>query len=229
MKTNVCAVILAAGSGSRMGTTTAKQHISILGETILHRALRAFDECDLVNSIVVVSRENEYDIVEREISDIKKIHRVVIGGKTRFESAFLGFKAIPDDTDFVAIHDSARCLISPCDIARVIRDAETYGAATASRRVTDTVKKVDSEGFISSTENREFVRMAQTPQIFKKELYLEAVSSFNCENIEITDDNMLLEMLGTKVFCTDIGSYNIKITYPEDVRYAEFLLKGEVL
>ncbi len=227
MNTNVCAVILAAGSGSRMGMATTKQQISILGETVLHRAVRAFEECEAITAIVVVSREDEYELVKKEVSDFKKIYNVVVGGKTRAESSLIGFKAIPDNADFVAIHDAVRCLITSSDIEKVVRDAERYGAATASRRVTDTVKKVDGEGFIAATESRELVRMAQTPQIFKTELYSAAVSSAEYANIEVTDDNMLLERLGIKVFCTDIGAYNIKITYPEDILYAEFLLKGE--
>ena len=226
---NVCAVILAAGSGSRMRATITKQRLPILGETVLHRAVRAFEECEVINSIVVVAREDEVSIVKSAVSDFKKIHSVVAGGNTRAESSFLGFEAIPEDVDFVAIHDSARCLINPADIAKVVCDAQKYGAATASCVVTDTVKRVDDDGFVSATENRDCLRLAQTPQIFKKELYSRAVSSINIRDTRITDDNMLLEMTGVKVFCTDIGSYNIKITYPDDILYTEFLLKGDSL
>ena len=226
---NVCAVILAAGSGSRMRATITKQRLPILGETVLHRAVRAFEECEVINSIVVVAREDEVSIVKSAVSDFKKIHSVVVGGNTRAESSFLGFEAIPEDVDFVAIHDSARCLINPADIAKVVCDAQKYGAATASCVVTDTVKRVDDDGFVSATENRDCLRLAQTPQIFKKELYSRAVSSINIRDTRITDDNMLLEMTGVKVFCTDIGSYNIKITYPDDILYTEFLLKGDSL
>ena len=226
---NICAVILAAGSGSRMRASITKQRLPILGETVLHRAVRAFEECEVINSIVVVAREDEVSIVKSAVSDFKKIHSVVVGGKTRAESSFLGFEAIPEDADFVAIHDSARCLINPADIAKVVCDAQKYGAATASCVVTDTVKRVGDDGFISATENRDCLRLAQTPQIFKKELYSRAVSSINIRDARITDDNMLLEMTGVKVFCTDIGSYNIKITYPDDILYTEFLLKGDSL
>jgi 2-C-methyl-D-erythritol 4-phosphate cytidylyltransferase len=110
-------------------------------------------------------------------------------------------------------------------ITKVVRNAIIYGAASASTVVVDTVKRVDKDGFAVGTENREELRLATTPQIFDYELYGKAVSLALEKKINVTDDNMLMEYMGVRVHMTDVGKTNIKITYAEDVAFAEYILE----
>ncbi len=224
-KYNVAAVILAAGSGTRMNINTTKQQLLIDGKTVLRRSLEAFDACPQITSITVVVREGEEDFAKEQIFGLGKVEDIVVGGKTRAESARIGFSAIPKNSDFVAIHDAARCLITPEAISSVIADAVAYGAATASARVTDTVKLVDTSGFVTDTPDRDYVMLATTPQIFKTDIYSSALDKVGYTDSAVTDDNMLVERAGYKVFCTDTGRENIKITHAGDVEYAEFILR----
>ena len=224
---NIAAVILAAGVGSRMGAGTTKQRLLVGGVSVLRRTLLSFEACEDVKSIVIVTREDEIPFVESESRGITKLYRIVLGGRVRAESAYNGFKAIPSESEYVAIHDAARCLVTPEMISRVAKDAVKYGAATASTKVTDTVKIVDENGFVSSTPDRNFVYLASTPQIFSTLIYNRATENIDLSDASVTDDNMLAERAGVKVYCTDIGGKNIKITMPGDIEYAEHLLKGE--
>lgn len=226
MKNKVCAVILAGGVGSRMCADTTKQQLKILGKTVLRRTLEAFEACDEINSIVLVARDGEHDFAKESACGITKLYKTVVGGESRAQSAANGFAAIPTDTDYIAIHDAARCLITPDMISRVIFDARKHGAATAATRVTDTVKIVDDSGFISSTPCRDFVMLASTPQIFSSSIYKEAINGVDLSDAGITDDNMLVERMGVKIITTDVGAENLKITRAGDIAYAEFLLKG---
>ena len=128
----ITAVILAAGSGTRMNASGTKQLMRICGESVLHRSVRAFYNCSSVDNIVVVCRRDEIEIVKSDLSDLgNKTITLVEGGKSRAESARLGFCAI-GDSDFLAIHDAARCLITSDMIERVIDAAIECGAATAA-------------------------------------------------------------------------------------------------
>ena len=224
MKDKVCAIILAAGSGTRMQLPITKQRLTVLGESLLHRCVRAFDESEAIDYIVVVTRADELDYAKGELFDIKKLVSIKEGGKTRADSARCGFSKVPDDTAYVAIHDGARCYLADNVIEKVVADAKKYGAATASHTVTDTVKRVDGD-FIASTEDRAVLRTVQTPQVFEYDLYKKALES--TDGVGMTDDNMLVENVGGRIYCTETGSMNIKITYPEDVRLLEYYLKGD--
>ena len=228
MKTNICAIILAGGVGSRMRSDVPKQRLVLDGKTLLYRCVETFENCDAITSIIVVSKKEEIEYVVTELSSLKKVKGIVCGGKTRAESASLGFAAIDFECDFVAIHDAARCLVTEKIIKSVSLDAEVYGAATASTIVSDTVKKVDQNKVVS-TVNRDELRLMQTPQIFEYNLYKKALASVSVFDDTITDDNSLLERLDFPVHCTETGKYNIKVTVPEDIEYAKFLLLGGYL
>ena len=228
-KIKTCAIILTAGCGSRMQLSVTKQQITIAGKSVLHRTLLAFEKCNDIDYIVVVIRPEEMDFVNGVVAEgFAKVANIVIGGSVRAESAFYGFSAIPDDTDYVAIHDGARCLITPDMISKIVSDAKKYGAATAATYLTDTVKKIDENGFAVKTYDRRFTVTVQTPQIFRKDIYEKAIKNRNFSDSNITDDNMLVEGIGEKIYCTDVGKNNIKITYASDIKYAEYILSGGV-
>ena len=229
MKTCVTALILAAGTGSRMKLDITKQRITFGEESVLRRTVRIFNECDSISSIIVVTRHGELDFANEAVSGLDKVRAVVLGGDTRAESAKCGFMAMSGEPDLVAIHDAARCFVTPEMISKVVRDAIKFGAATASSRVTDTVKRIDSADNITSTLNRDELMLVQTPQICRVDLYKKALEAADTLGAEFTDDNMLLENIGIYPHCTDTGKNNIKITTREDLLYANFLLNGDIV
>ncbi len=227
VKRHVSAVILAAGQGNRMDMEATKQTLSILDKTVLYMATEAFENCDIIDDIIIVARNEELDFAHRETKDFKKVKKIVVGGESRAESAKNGFLALNCKAEYVAIHDAARCLVSNEIITRVVRDAFEYGAATASTPITDTVKVIDESGKIKSTVNRSTLCAIQTPQVFKTDLYRKALESVKTLDESITDDNMLLERIGVYPYCSKTGRGNIKITVKEDIEYAKFLLNGD--
>lgn len=223
-KGRVTAVLLAAGVGSRMNSEKTKQTILLCGESVLHRCVRAFERAPSVDDIVVVCRADEVSFAKAETADFAKVSSVVVGGRSRAESAKIGFLASGAD-GVVLIHDVARCLITVADIEAVTDSALKYGAASSAGYVTDTVKEVDSYGKISKTVPRERLLTVQTPQAFSAELYEHALQSADLESI--TDDNMLLERIGVSVHPVITSKYNIKITTKEDLAFAEYLIKKQ--
>ena len=221
----VCAIILAGGLGTRTNLDIPKQRIEILGKSLIFRATESHEAARSITDIIVVTRSDDVDFVKNELSSFKKIKNIVCGGKTRAESAFNGFEAIDFECDYVAIHDGARCLISPHDIDLVVSDAIKYGAATASAKITDTVKCIDENGFVKSDLNREKMRAVQTPQVFEYSIYKKAISQIDSFDDSITDDNTIVQRIGVKVYLSNTDKNNIKITYKEDLKYGEFLLK----
>ncbi|MBR2930992.1 MAG: 2-C-methyl-D-erythritol 4-phosphate cytidylyltransferase [Clostridia bacterium] len=222
MSDRVCAILLAGGSGTRMGTGVAKQWAEIGGCSVLCRVLRAFEGCPDIDDIVLVVRAGEEESARAETEGISKLRSVVEGGAYRAESARLGFLAIGEDVSHVAIHDVARPFITPNAISAVVREAKRTGAATAVSRIHSTVKRLEADGRIGETLDRDSLVFAETPQAFSVELYEKALS--HCVLSErITDDNMLMESIGVRAVSVDVGTGNIKITTPEDLRYAEFL------
>ena len=219
----VTAIILAAGNGSRMNSDTTKQRITLLGESILKRTVNSFAKTPLIDHIVVACKADEIDWAREQLKEISKPVSLIIGGKTRAESSFNALKVVPLECDFVAIHDGARCLVTEKNIVDVVSLAFDHGAATAGTVVTDTVKQC-SDGFIEATLPRESMFFAHTPQVFSKEIYEKAINSANFDE-SYTDDNMLVERMGVKIFPVNTGKYNIKITTAEDLSYAEYILK----
>jgi len=224
-KSFVTAVILAAGSGSRMGGEITKQRIQIGGESILRHTVRAFELAEEIDSIVIVSRADEIAWAKEELNnDFSKVKTVITGGKSRAESAYLGFSAVDSHTDFVAIHDGARCLVTPDMINAVVRTAYETSAASAASKMTDTLKKVGEDGYVTNTLSRDGIYSAQTPQVFSYELYDRATCGIDLSEI-MTDDNMLVERIGGRVYAVETGRENIKITTPDDIGYAEYILE----
>ena len=223
------AVILAGGSGTRMAAAdgVAKQWREIDGVTVLERAVAAFEACPHVDEIVVVVRRGEGEAAARVLRTMntKKVRAVVGGGKTRQESAYRGARHVSRETKFIAIHDAARCLVSPSDISEVISCAYVEKAATLGVPVFDTLKRVDRRGYVIETKDRKEYWLAATPQVFSYPMYLAAATSALKAKKEVTDDNMLMERMGIKVHMTDVGGENIKITYAEDIAFAEYLLE----
>jgi 2-C-methyl-D-erythritol 4-phosphate cytidylyltransferase len=218
------------------GDERTKQLKMLFGKPVIIHTLSAFEKCKYIDEIVIVARKEEIDEIKGLVSEygIKKVSCVVEGGSERSESAFLGLKGVSRKAEYVAIHDVARCLITPEAISDVVSAAYAYRAASAGCRVKDTVKRVNSNGFIIDTPKRDELWLAQTPQVFSyqpiKEAYEKLLASeedLMQKGISVTDDAMVMETFGTLPVKLVTGSYrNIKITTPEDLKIAEAFLNA---
>lgn len=220
------AIILCAGNSTRFGDEN-KQMAQILGKSVVERTLSVFESSKCIKDIVLVVRKEDLQKYKEliVINDFKKIKCIVVGGDSRQNSAFRGFRHIAEKTKYVIFHDGARCLVTEEIIESVLKKAVECNAASAASRITDTVKWIDEDGFVKRTLDRDYVWNVQTPQAFETKTY--EVSAYNArqKNIQVTDDCMLAEKAGFKVKLVDTGRENIKITVKDDIDYAEFILK----
>lgn len=218
------AIIVAAGNGTRASSETTKQMVPLLGIPVVARTINVFENCKFINEIIVVAKSNELKEYEKfkDLYGWKKVSAVVTGGETRQLSVLAGFKKISDKSDYVYIHDGARCLVTEKNIANVGHAACLHGAAFAAKKATETVRIEDNNKL--STLDRNKIWLAQTPQVFMTELYRAAAYSAQKNNFSATDDIMLAEELGFDAVPVDCGGENIKITNPYDFAIAEAIL-----
>ena len=219
------AVIVAAGSASRMGGID-KVMAPLGGEPMIKRTVRAFQACDAVKWIVIVTREDLILPITDLCREFPKVMEVVAGGKTRQESVERGVNALDQKVELVAIHDGARPLITWQLIDWVIRAANTYGAAAPAIPVKDTIKTVEG-GLVLNTPDRSKLRAVQTPQVFDLDLLHGALVQAREDGAEVTDDCSAVERLGMKIKIVEGDEKNLKVTTPLDLKIAEMLLEEE--
>ena len=228
----VCAVIAAAGGSTRMNLESgrSKQFIEICGKSVIERTVSAFDCCELIDEIVIVTRMQDVEEIKKTMlnAGFTKVSHIIEGGNTRRESVLNALSAVGDDINYVAIHDGARCLISAGDIEKIIEKAYETGAAAAATKITDTIKYVDG-GIIKNTVDRNFLWAVQTPQVFSKEIYIASIDYIKRENngADITDDCAILEYAGHSVSVVECRKDNIKITDIGDIALVEALIEHE--
>jgi 2-C-methyl-D-erythritol 4-phosphate cytidylyltransferase len=226
----VAALIVAAGRGVRMGSSQRKQYLLLSGRPILSHTIERFGACGEVDQIVVTVPADEIDYCRRQIipglTVVKEI-RLVPGGNRRQDSVRNGLEALGADGRIVLIHDGVRPLVRPELITACIHGARKWGACIPAVQVTDTLKQVDAAGAISRTVAREGLYAAQTPQAFQTDLILQAHRRALQEGWQATDDASLAERMGAAVQIIPGERGNIKITTPEDLRWAEMLLTSQ--
>ena len=220
------AVIVAAGSASRMGGID-KVMAPLGGEPMILRTVRAFQQCDAIREIVIVTRQDLLVAIMDLCHDFSKVKTVVAGGNTRVESVELGLAAVSAKTQLVAIHDGARPLVSAEVIENTVAKGEAFGAAAPGIPLKDTVKEV-SGGLVTNTPDRDALRAIQTPQVFDLDLLKGALAKVKKEKLQITDDCSAVEKLGMSVRIVPGEERNMKITTPMDLKVAELLLEEEV-
>lgn len=216
----VSAVIVSAGNSTRMGGIN-KQFLTIDNMPVIAHTISVFEKAEAISEIVVVTRESDIQEIERLVSeyDFNKVSCVVVGGETRQLSVYNGVINTSEKSDYVAIHDGARPLVTEKVVNDTLECAVKYGAAATGVKVKDTVKQVNDNSDIVATPDRNYLRFIQTPQIFSKKLYLNAVKTVE-NSKDFTDDCMLVEAYGEIVKFVDGDYENIKITTPEDVELA---------
>ncbi len=225
------AVIVAAGSSQRMGSDKLLHNLGIM--PVLARTLLAFQDCDLVDEIVVVTRMEKIMEVAGLCKKyrIEKASKVISGGATRMESALAGVSEVKSRAKLIAIHDGARPLVSVELIERTIRAAAQYKAAVPAVKSVDSLKLVDDKDTVTGSVDREQVLRVQTPQVFEADLIKGALSYAAGKKLPLTDDCSAAELMGIKAHVVPGEEDNIKLTTPRDMLFAAAILKdrGEYL
>lgn len=228
----ITAIVLAAGSGSRMKSKTKKQFMEIKGKPVIWYSLFEFEK-SRVDEIILVTGKEDIDYCKKEIVEkynLKKIKNVVAGGSERYESVYNGLKEVTGN--IVLIHDGARPLINNEIIERSIEGTIKSDACVVGVPVKETIKRANKEGYIIDTPNRSELWITQTPQSFKTDLVKMAYKKMKEElekgntTLNITDDAMVVEEFTTNQVRFVQGDYkNIKVTTPEDIDIAELFIE----
>lgn len=228
----ITAIVLAAGSGSRMKSKTKKQFMEIKGKPVIWYSLFEFEK-SRVDEIILVTGKEDIDYCKKEIVEkynLKKIKNVVAGGSERYESVYNGLKEVTGN--IVLIHDGARPLINNEIIERSIEGTIKSDACVVGVPAKDTIKRANKEGYIIDTPNRSELWITQTPQSFKTDLVKMAYKKMKEElekgntTLNITDDAMVVEEFTTNQVRFVQGDYkNIKVTTPEDIDIAELFIE----
>ena len=217
------AVIVAAGSASRMGGID-KVMAELRGEPMIVHTVRAFQTCDAIREIVVVTREDLILPITNLTAGFDKVTAVVVGGSSRQESVSNGMNALSDKCELAAIQDGARPLVTWQLIDRVVRAAHAYHAAIPVIPVKDTIKVCNS-ALVVSTPDRSTLRAVQTPQVFDFDLLRGALKQAEIDGAQVTDDCSAVERLGMTVKIVDGDKRNLKVTTPIDLKFAEMLME----
>lgn len=225
------AVIVAAGSSQRMGSDKLMHNLGIM--PVLARTLLAFQDCELVDEIVVVTRMEKIVEVAGLCKKyrIEKTSKVISGGATRMESALAGVSEVKKRAKLIAIHDGARPLVSVELIEKTVRAAAEYRAAVPAVKSVDTLKLAEDGETVTGSLDRELVLRVQTPQVFDADLIKGALTFAAEKKLPLTDDCSAAELMGIKVHVVPGEEDNIKLTTPRDMLFAAAILKdrGEYL
>jgi 2-C-methyl-D-erythritol 4-phosphate cytidylyltransferase/2-C-methyl-D-erythritol 4-phosphate cytidylyltransferase/2-C-methyl-D-erythritol 2,4-cyclodiphosphate synthase len=223
------AIIVGAGEGKRMGGPVPKSFLPIAGRPLVLRALDRFFLARSIEKIVLVVAGTEMQRSQALMqSDLNLSHRpwaLQVGGATRQESVRRGLEQLDSDCEIVVIHDAARPFVSASLIDRCVDEACRVGAVVVGVPVRDTIKVVSEEHWVQATPARNSLWEIQTPQVFRKELIVEAHDRAIRQAIDATDDSTLVEQMGKAVLVLQGETTNIKITTPEDILLAEALLR----
>lgn len=244
MKKRCTAILLAAGTGRRMGSDVAKQYMLLNDKPVIWYGLQAFENSAIIDDVILVTGKDEITYVQEEIVKrygFTKVVAVVAGGAERYLSVANALRfmeqadlSAPNTDGYVFIHDGARPLVTEKIITDTFEAAKEFGACCAAVPVKDTIKIAGTDGFVEATPDRSRLYAVQTPQVFSAPLILEAYRKLVAEDeilktagIQITDDAMVVEtMLKHPVKLVESSYENIKITTPEDMEVAKRFLAG---
>ena len=224
----VAALVLAAGSGERLGAGEPKAFVSLAGRSLVARSIETLLRCDAIDAVLPVVPASHID--DPELCAAGDASGVLLpavpGGVRRQDSVAAGLNALPEEVGWVAIHDAARCLVEASAVTAVVERARACGAAILAHPSPDTVKLVEGVR-IRSTPERATCWAAETPQVFRADLLREGLEKADAEGFTATDDAQLVERLGVDVEVVEGSVRNLKITRPADLAIAEALLREE--
>ncbi|GAA5127041.1 2-C-methyl-D-erythritol 4-phosphate cytidylyltransferase [Luteolibacter yonseiensis] len=215
------AILVAAGSSRRMGFD--KLAVELAGVPVLRRTVEAFLAAESISEVVVVCPEERWRLLDG--GDFAKPVRRVDGGENRQDSVVAGLSALSLESNFVAVHDGARPLVSPEDIDACVAEAVEYRAAALARRVTETLKRSDPLDFSTEGVSREQLWFMETPQVFEIRLLVDSYADVASRNLTVTDEVSVMEAVGVRVKLVESRHPNLKITTPADLALAEAILR----
>ena len=223
----VSAIVLAGGRGKRMGSVQSKQYIDLNGKPILYYTLNHFINNKNIDEVILVIPEDELEFCRNEVLDKYnlKIDSIAFGGKERQDSVYNGLKKA-DGSDIVLIHDGARPFVSERIIEEGIKYAGMYGAAAPGVMPKDTIKVKNQESFSLETPDRNNLVAVQTPQVFDYNIIFGCHKKVKEKHLDVTDDTMVVELFGNDVYLYEGEYTNIKITTPEDLILAQYLVES---
>ncbi len=222
----VSAIIVAAGSSRRMGFD--KLFAPLAGHPVLWHSLKAFSDCREIDEILVVTREDQMDAIEKLVRDGKmvKVKKVIGGGAERHISVWNGLQAVQaHGSEFIAIHDGARPLTTPKLIKECLELARSHGAACCASQIPDTVKRASVEQMVTESVERTGLWAMQTPQAFSSGLILQAYAGLMAKHEMVTDEVSAVQKMGKKIALLKNEDWNFKITFPHDLELAEHVLE----
>ncbi len=224
------AVILAGGSGTRLGGPLPKQFMTAAGKTILEHTIEAFEHHARIDEIAVVIRNDYIEeakaIVER--NGYKKVRKILAGGKERYDSSLAAIRAYTHDDDLLLLHDAVRPLVSSRIIDDCLTALDTFRAVAVAVKTTDTIYQVDNNGCICAIPPRSTLRNAQTPQAFRRGTISEAYAiALQDPDFVTTDDIGVVSryLPHEPIYVVEGEASNIKVTYKEDLPLLERLLQ----
>ena len=218
------AIIVAAGSSQRMGFD--KLFAVLGGKTVIAHTLDAFERAECVQEIILVGREDRLTELQEIVrgAELRKVRHVIAGGVQRQDSVRAGLNMLAPEASYVAVHDAARPLITQDQIERLLADCRVHGAAALAEPITDTLKRGDQDSFVCGGVDRAGLYAMQTPQIFSRDLLVDAYEAVAVKRLSITDEVSAVEHLGARVLLVPNEEFNIKITYPRDLLLAQSFL-----
>ncbi len=222
-------VIVAAGKGTRMGGEVDKLFLPAHDLPIIAHTWRLFDRCALITEVVIVvrqGRENEFHAVANAIQ-AETAFKLIPGGKERQDSVWNGVVATAPEAELVLIHDGARPCVTEAVVENCCSAALKTGASVAACRVTDTLKLATEEQRIEANVDRSRLWAVQTPQVFRREVILKAMSRVRESGLNVTDDTAACEAIGQSVALVESATPNPKVTVKSDLPFIEWLLGRE--
>jgi 2-C-methyl-D-erythritol 4-phosphate cytidylyltransferase len=225
----VAAIVVAAGAGRRIGGEISKAYLPIAGRPLVLRTLDRMFETKTVEQVILVVAAQDRDrcdaLLRHDSALRDRPYFLQIGGTTRQQSVKRGLDKIAAQTEIVIIHDGARPFVSVALIDRCVEIAAEKGAVVAGLPARDTIKVVGADRRIRTTPDRSLLWEIQTPQVFQRELIVDAHQRAEADGVEVTDDAMVVERLGKPVYLLEGERTNIKITLPEDIWLAEMMIR----
>ena len=216
------AIVVAGGSSSRMGFD--KLRADLHGTPVYFHCLQTLQNCPEIGQIIVVASEKNLPVFQKETLSLSKLTLVVAGGTERHLSVAAGLEKIASEFQWILVHDAARPLLSPCDLASVLAAAKTHGAASLATPVTDTLKRTDAAGFVRDSVERTNLWAMQTPQVFRAEKLRMAYAQILQNGELVTDEVSAVAASGETIKLIPPADMNFKITYPTDIELARSIL-----
>lgn len=212
-----------------MGTEIPKPYLELAGQTILYHSISRFLSLDGLSQVIIAASAQYMDRSQEVLDDVlpASIAGICVEGGAERQDSITNALDRVGDVDLVMVHDAVRPFVNEAAISECCKVASKIGSAVLGIPAKDTIKRIDEEQYVQETPPRKLLWQTQTPQIFQKQIIVEAYEQAASNDIEATDDASLVERLGKKIKMVEGNQSNIKITYPLDLQLAKQLIDNE--